>query len=102
MATDNVEAARRIGYLPERPPLYDTLDVSAYLRFVAKVKGVRRAAIPVELERVTVACRLDAVYRHEVYRLSRGCSPRLGLAHALLSIPRLLHLEEPPTRPGLR
>ena len=35
MATDNVEAARRIGYLPERPPLYDALDVSAYLRFVA-------------------------------------------------------------------
>ena len=37
MATHNVEAAHRIGYLPERPPLYDTLDVSGYLRFVAKV-----------------------------------------------------------------
>src|SRR3989454_11924109 len=38
MATQNLEAARLIGYLPERPPLYDTLDVSAYLRFVAKAK----------------------------------------------------------------
>jgi ABC-type multidrug transport system ATPase subunit len=32
MATENVDAARLIGYLPERPPLYDALDVSAYLR----------------------------------------------------------------------
>src|SRR5216684_762829 len=37
MATDNVSAARLVGYLPERPPLYDVLDVSAYLRFVARV-----------------------------------------------------------------
>ena len=53
MATQNVEAARRIGYLPERPPLYDALGVSAYLRFVARAKGVARTAIPAELERVT-------------------------------------------------
>src|SRR5256714_14632415 len=43
MASQNVQAARLIGYLPERPPLYDALDVSAYLRFVARVKGVPRA-----------------------------------------------------------
>src|SRR5687768_8232572 len=42
MATENSEAARHIGYLPERPPLYDTLDVVSYLRFVATVKGIRR------------------------------------------------------------
>src|SRR3990172_5033391 len=40
MATHNEEAARKIGYVPEHPPLYDTLDVSQYLRFVARVKGV--------------------------------------------------------------
>src|SRR5712664_2462322 len=49
MATQNVEAARLIGYQPERPPLYDTLDVSAYLRFVARAKGVRRAAVAADL-----------------------------------------------------
>ena len=38
MATEHVDAARLIGYLPERPPLYDALDVRAYLRFVAKVR----------------------------------------------------------------
>ena len=40
MATQNEDAARKLGYLPEQPPLYDVLDVSAYLRFVAKAKGV--------------------------------------------------------------
>jgi gliding motility-associated transport system ATP-binding protein len=95
MATDNVEAARRIGYLPERPPLYDALDVSAYLRFVAKVKGVRRAALAAELERVTTACHLEAVTRQEIYKLSKGYRQRLGLAQALLGSPEVLLLDEP-------
>jgi ABC-2 type transport system ATP-binding protein len=95
MATQNVEAARQIGYLPERPPLYETLDVRAYLRFVAKVKGVSRSAIPAELERVTAACRLEAVFRHEIYKLSRGYRQRLGLAQALLGKPTVLLLDEP-------
>jgi ABC-2 type transport system ATP-binding protein len=95
MATDNVEAARHIGYLPERPPLYDTLDVGAYLRFVAKVKGVRRAAMGVELERVVAACRLAEVFRHEIYKLSKGYRQRLGLAQALLGDPDVLLLDEP-------
>jgi ABC-type Na+ transport system ATPase subunit NatA len=80
MATQSEAAARLLGYLPEHPPLYDTLDVSAYLCFVAKVKGVRRADISTELERVTSACRLEAVFRREIYKLSKGYRQRLGLA----------------------
>jgi len=95
MATQNAEAARLIGYLPERPPLYDTLDVSAYLRFVAKVKGVRRAALAADLDRVITACHLEAVTRQEVFKLSKGYRQRLGLAQALLGQPQVLLLDEP-------
>jgi ABC-2 type transport system ATP-binding protein len=95
VARQRTEAARAIGYLPERPPLYETLDVVAYLSFVAKAKGVPRRAIGAELERVTAACRLGAVFRQEIYKLSRGYRQRVGLAQALLGAPQVLLLDEP-------
>src|SRR6185369_14701633 len=55
MATQNEDAARHLGYLPEQPPLYDVLEVSAYLRFVAKVKGIAARAVSGELDRVIQA-----------------------------------------------
>ncbi|MCC7546239.1 MAG: ABC transporter ATP-binding protein [Burkholderiales bacterium] len=95
MATQNEQAARRLGYLPENPPLYDVLDVTTYLRFVAKVKGVPGSAMRAELDRVVYACRLEAVVTREIYKLSKGYRQRVGLAQALLGNPDVLLLDEP-------
>lgn len=95
MAKDNTSAAKRIGYLPELPPLYDTLSVVGYLRFVAKAKGVKASEMANEIDRVSSACRLEAVFRHEIFKLSKGYRQRLGLAQALIGKPDVLLLDEP-------
>jgi ABC-2 type transport system ATP-binding protein len=95
MTTQNEDAARQLGYLPEHPPLYDVLDVSSYLRFVARIKGVPRYGTADELDRVIGACRLEAVVYREIYKLSKGYRQRVGLAQALLGRPEVLLLDEP-------
>jgi len=65
MASQRDQAATRLGYLPESPPLYDILDGTTYLTFVARAKGVPPARIQQNPARVIRACRLGAVTEKE-------------------------------------
>lgn len=91
----SMEARRRIGYLPENPPLYPEMTVRSYLRFVAKVKGVPANRRESALADVIGKCHLEEVVHRIVGRLSKGFKQRVGLAQALLNDPKVLILDEP-------
>ena len=89
------EVRRRIGYLPENPPLYNDMSVDAFLRFVAKLKGMARADVEPAVERVMDTCGLPAVRDRLLGHLSKGFRQRVGLAQALIHDPPVLVLDEP-------
>ena len=90
-----VAAKKLIGYLPEQPPLYQDMLVDEYLRFVAKAKGVAKAAIDAELKRVADATGLNKVRTPLIKHLSKGYKQRVGIAQAILANPEVIILDEP-------
>jgi ABC-2 type transport system ATP-binding protein len=89
-----LEAKRRTGYLPETPPLYPDMTVREYLKFVAKIKGVRaniNDRVDAVMKKTWVA---DMASRH-CGKLSKGYKQRVGLAQALIHEPEVLVLDEP-------
>ena len=89
-----IEAKRRIGYLPETPPLYPDMTVREYLTFVARIKGIRKdvkGRVDQAMTRTWVA---DMSERH-CGRLSKGYRQRVGLAQAIIHNPDVLVLDEP-------
>ena len=90
-----LEVKQRVGYLPEIPPLYDEMDVGAYVRFVGRLKGVRGKGLCAEVERVLDTCGLASVAGRLIANLSKGFRQRVGLAQALLGDPDVLILDEP-------
>jgi len=90
-----LEVRRRIGYLPENPPLYPEMTVRGYLRFVARVKGVESAGLDSEVSRVMDKVKVSDVADRIVGKLSKGYKQRVGLAQALLNDPPVLILDEP-------
>ena len=91
----SLEARRRIGYLPENPPLYPEMRVESYLRFVAKLKGVGHDALEGAIEHVTKVCGLTDVINRICGQLSKGFRQRVGLAGAIIHNPSVLVLDEP-------
>jgi ABC-2 type transport system ATP-binding protein len=93
--TESAEVRRRIGYLPENPPLYTEMTAEAYLRFVARIKGMARNTIEDAIDRVVQTCGLESVRRRLLGQLSKGFRQRAGLAQALIHDPPVLVLDEP-------
>ncbi len=89
------EVKKRIGYLPEIPPLYPELTVKQFLHFVARLRGVNDADFPGELERVVGLTRLESARNALIRHLSLGFRKRVGIAQALIGSPPVVILDEP-------
>ncbi len=90
-----IEAKRRIGYLPETPPLYPDMTVAEYLTFVAKIKGVAAADRRQRVQQVMERTRVSDMANRLTAKLSKGYKQRVGLAQALIHNPDVLILDEP-------
>jgi len=95
IAAHPLEAARKIGYLPEHNPLYPEMFVKEYLRFTAGIYKLdnRKARIDEIIEKTG----LTREYKKKIGKLSKGYRQRVGLAQALLPDPQVLILDEPTT-----
>ncbi|HEY5585942.1 MAG TPA: ATP-binding cassette domain-containing protein [Ruminiclostridium sp.] len=89
------EVKKRIGYLPEQPPLYMDMTVTEYLRFVADLKDVNKKQTKNQISDVMELVKLVDVSGRLIKNLSKGYKQRVGLAQALLGNPEVLVLDEP-------
>jgi ABC-2 type transport system ATP-binding protein len=90
-----VEVRRMLGYLPQRAPLYQDMNVWEYLEFVAEVRGIDSSTFRTRLKKVVEVCGLAQVLGKDIGTLSHGYRQRVGLGQALLHDPPILVLDEP-------
>ncbi len=89
------EAARRIGFLPEVPPLYPDMEVKGFLNFIAEIKGVPAKARAAQVAEIMEQVAITQVKSRLIKNLSKGYRQRVGLAQALIGFPPVLILDEP-------
>jgi len=92
---DPDQVKRRVGYLPELPPLYLDMTVREYLRFVARLKKAERSTVGQQQERILELAGIAHVRDRLIKNLSKGYRQRVGLAQALVGSARVLILDEP-------
>lgn len=89
------EVKKRIGYLPETPPVYPEMSVESYLHFVGNLKGVPGRDLKRRTEEVMERCAVSDVKSKLIAKLSKGYRQRVGLAQAIIHNPDVLILDEP-------
>ena len=90
-----IEAAARVGYLPENGPLYPEMTPNELLRFFGEARGLANGALGDRIDAVIDQCNLQEVVDKSIYKLSKGYRQRVGMAQALLHEPDILIMDEP-------
>jgi ABC-2 type transport system ATP-binding protein len=90
-----MEVKKRIGYLPETPPLYLEMETAEYLKFVGQLKGLSGAELKKRVDYVCERCAVVDVRNRLIGKLSKGYRQRVGLAQAIIHNPDVLVLDEP-------
>lgn len=92
---DPLEVRKRIGYLPQRAPLYQDMSVWEYLEFVADMRGLEHSTFRSRMKGIVDVCGLAQVLGKNIGALSHGYRQRVGLGQALVHNPPILILDEP-------